>query len=344
MERITFGTLPNGQIAELVTLSNRNGLTVRITNYGGIITELHVPDREGLLKDVVLGFDSLEPYLAAHPYFGAIVGRAAGRISKGEFEIDGKRYALAINDPPNHLHGGLVGFDKKLWTIESDSGQTGESLKLSCSSPDSEEGYPGNVHVEVTYSLTEDNELAIHYEATSDQATPISLTNHSYFNLNGEGSGNILDHQLQIFADRYTPTDKYLTFTGKLLSLDGLPNDFKTPALIGSRIDRLLKNHGDNYVVNRSSNELTLAARLVSPESGRVMETLTTQDCLQFYTGKYLDGTLTGKSGNPYNAHTALCLECQGYPDAVNHDAFGSVALSPDEKYQHTTVYRFSNL
>ena len=333
--------MPGGEAAHLFTLTNRAGFEVSITNYGGIVTTIRVPDAEGRRVDVALGFDSLDAYLGGHPYFGAITGRVAGRLTHGEFTLDGRDYRLALNNPPNHLHGGLVGLDKRLWAVES-AGKN-EKLKLTYFSPDGEEGYPGNVPLAVEYSVTENNELCIDYVATTDRSTLLNLTNHTYFNLAGEGCGDIRDHQLTIFADRYTPTDEQMTLSGNSAPVDGRANDFRESTRIGDRLAGLLNNHGDNYVLCCHGRVLSLAARLLEPVSGRGLEVLTTEPCLQFYTGKFLDGSLVGKGGKRYGSHAGLCLECQKFPAALGRPEFETTALRPGETYRQTTIYRFTS-
>jgi len=336
----SFGQLPDGTAVDLYTLTNANGLVAKITSFGTIITELHVPDRKGNLGDVVLGFDSFAPYLKEHPFFGATVGRVANRIAKGRFTLDGKTYPLAVNNGPNHLHGGLKGFDKKLWKAEP---LTGAVVRFSYTSPDGEEGYPGTLAVTVTMTLTDANELRLDYAATTDKPTPVNLTNHSFFNLAGTGSA--LGHQLMIAADNYTPTDSALIPTGEVKSVKSTPLDFTTPQLIGARFAQL---HNDpvgydiNYVLNGGGRSLALAARVLEPGSGRVMEVHTTQPGVQLYTGNYLDGSLTGKRGQVYQRHDGFCLETQHFPDSVNQPNFPSVILRPGEVYGHTTIFKFS--
>lgn len=342
MNRFPFGFLPDGRECHLYILRNAAGLEAKIATYGGIVTELHVPDRSGSLADVVLGFKSLAEYLNGHPYFGAITGRAAGRLTQGKFRLDGKDYQLAVNNPPNHLHGGIVGFDKRLWQAHDASDHATDRLRLSYVSPEGEEGYPGTVTVTVEYELTSRNELRITYTATTDQPTLLNLTNHSYFNLNGEGSGDILSHWLRVSADRVTPADFDLTLDGRIASLAGEPNDFRVPAPIGSRIEGLLHQHGDSYLVNRSGPQETVVAALWAPESGRLLEVSTTEPTLQFYTGRFLDGTLTGKSGRKYGRHAGACLECQRYPEALGRPEFDTIELRPGQTYRQVTTYRFS--
>jgi aldose 1-epimerase len=338
-----FGTLPTGETVEEYTLTNANGVTLKFITYGGIINELHIPDRHGVKADVVLGFNDLAGYLEPHPYFGTITGRVAGRITGGKFTLDGRNYELLVNNPPNHLHGGALGFDKRLWKaqIVEVAGST-TAVKLTYRSPHGEEGYPGNLDVAVTYSLSDANEVIIQYEAVTDQATPVSLTNHSYFNLAGEGNGTIEHHQLQISSAEIVLTDSQMTLLGQRAPVTGLPNDFNQPKPLADALPRLLNSHGDNYLVAHTNGKsLRLVARLEDPASGRVMEALTTEDCLQLYTAAYLDGSLTGKSGRPYSRFGGLCLECQGYPDGVNHPELGNIILRPEEAYRQTTIYRF---
>src|ERR1035438_9161278 len=295
-----FGKLPDGTAVDLYTLTNANGLAAKVTSYGAIITELHVPDRRGVLGDIVLGFDNLDQYLKGHPYFGATVGRVANRIAKGRFTLDGKTYALATKNGPNHLHGGLKGFDKVIWKAEP---QAGATVKFTYTSPDGEEGYPGTLAVAVTMSLTDANELRLDYGATTDKPAPVNLTNHSYFNLAGEGSA--LDHTMMIAADSFTPSDSALIPTGEIKPVKGTPLDFTTPPCIGSRFAQLNANppgYDDNYVLNARGDVLALAARVCEARSGRVMEVHTTQPGVQFYTGNFLNGLLTGKRGVVYRS------------------------------------------
>lgn len=347
VQQSPFGKLPDGQAIEQYTLTNRHGIVAKIITYGGIVTELHVPDRNGTSADVALGFNNVDQYLAGHPYFGALVGRVANRIAKGKFSLDGKEYALAVNNGPNSLHGGLKGFDKQVWKARPVSSPDGPSLELTTTSPDGEEGYPGTLTTRVVYTLTDRSELKIDYTATTDKATPVNLTNHSYFNLAGEGSGNVLRHVLMLNANHYTPADDTLIPTGELAPVEGTPLDFRRSTPIGARIEDLEGKGGPggydhNFVLNSDAGALTLAARVEEPGSGRVMEVLTTQPGVQLYTGNFLDGTLKGKSGRAYRKHDAFCLETQHFPDSVNHPNFPSTILRPGETYHETTVYRFS--
>lgn len=338
-----FGNLPDGRQVHLFTLSNGLGLACDITNYGGIVTAIRVTRPDQSVADVVLGFNKLEDYLGPHPFFGTLVGRVAGRISGAKFLLDGHEYPLAANDAPNHLHGGLTGFDKQLWQAEPAANADEASLRLSYLSPDGEEGYPGNVRVTVTYAVTQKNELVIRYEAETDQATPLSLTNHSYFNLAGEGSGDIFDHVLQVFSDEIAATDESMTLLGHRAPVARDTNDFNQPRRLGDAIPVLLNNHGDNHFIRRSSKgELARTAILSHPASGLTLTTLTTQETVQIYSAAILDGTLVGKSGIPYVKHAGFCLECQGCPGAVHTPALGNIILRPRERYDHTTVYAFS--
>jgi aldose 1-epimerase len=293
--------------------------------------------------DVVLGFNNLEDYLGLHPCLGTLIGRVAGRISGAKFQLDGREYPLADNDAPNHLHGGPMGFDKQLWQAEPSSTAEEAMLCLRYLSPDGEEGYPGNVRVKVTYAVTQKNELVIRYEAETDQATPLSLTNHSYFNLAGEGSGDIFDHVLQVFSDEIAATDESMTLLGHRAPVAQGVNDFNHPRRLGDAIPVLLNNHGDNHFIRRSTKgELARTAVLTHPASGLTMTTMTTQETVQIYSAAILDGTLVGKSGIPYVKHAGFCLECQGCPGAVHTPALGDIILRPGERYDHTTVYAFS--
>jgi aldose 1-epimerase len=345
LEKKDFGKTPDGTAVDLYVLTNANGMQAKIITYGAIVTELHVPDRDGKLDDVVLGFDDLKGYLAGHPFFGATVGRVANRIAKGQFTLDGKEYKLATNNGPNHLHGGLKGFDKAVWKAEPRQIPDGVAVQFSHRSPDGEEGYPGNLSATVTYTLTNANELKIDYTATTDQATPVNLTNHSYFNLAGPRSGTILGHELMLAADNYTPADATLIPTGEIRPVQGTPLDFTTPATIGSRINQLKGDpagYDHNYVLNGGGKSLALGARVHEPKTGRVMEMFTTEPGVQLYTGNFLDGKLKGKGGVVYQKHQGFCLEAQHFPDSVNHANFPSVILRPGMTYTQTTVYKFS--
>ena len=331
------------------TLTNSQGMQLKVTNYGAVITELHVPDRAGNLADVVLGYHDVADYINAvdKPYFGAVVGRYGNRIARGKFTLDGAESTLALNNYPNSLHGGTIGFDKVVW----DAAIVGENrLRLTYRAKDGEEGYPGNLTAEVTYTLTDDNELVVDYHATTDKATPVNLTQHSYFNLKGEGAGTILDHELLINADRYTPVDATLIPTGELAPVEGTPFDFRTAKKIGRDIaaggEQLGYGNGydHNWVLQRTkaADELELAARLSEPTTGRVMEVWTTEPGVQFYCGSFLKGQLQGKSGQPYVFRGGLCLETQHFPDSPNQPSFPNTILRPGESYDTQTVFKFS--
>jgi len=343
VEKTEFGKLSDGTVVDMYTLTNANGLVAKIITYGAIVTELHVPDKNGTLGDVVLGFDNLDQYVKGHPYFGAIVGRVANRIALGKFTLNGKDYTLAVNNSPNHLHGGVKGFDKVVWKAEPTRSKDGPAVKLTYRSPDGEEGYPGNLDVTVVYTLTNKNALRIEYTATTDQDTPVNLTNHSYFNLAGQG--DIGSHELLLNADRYTPTDDTLIPTGEIKPVKGTPLDFTTAHPIGDHLAEVggdPKGYDHNYVLNGGGKNLTLAARVYEPTTGRVLEMYTTEPGVQLYTGNFLDGTLTGKGGIVYKQHSAFCLEAQHFPDSVNHPDFPSVILKPGKIYRQRTEYVFS--
>jgi aldose 1-epimerase len=343
-----FGTTADGTGVDLYTLTNANGCEAKITNYGGIVVALHVPDREGNLSDVVPGFDSFEPYLGDHPYFGALIGRYGNRIGKARFTLDGVEYELAANNGENHLHGGLRGYDKVVWTAESIEDTDGPVLKLEYLSPDMEEGYPGNLSIEVLYRLTDDNGLRIDYRATTDKKTVLNLTHHSYFNLKDAGASDILGHEMMIAADRFTVVDEDVIPTGELRNVEGTPMDFREPVAIGARIDQddeQLKFGGGydhNWVLNNQDGSLALAARVHEPTTGRIMEVYTTEPGVQFYTGNFLDGSQVGKGNVRYEHRSGFCLETQHYPDSPNKPEFPSTVLEPGEVYTQTTIYRFS--
>ena len=344
LSKMIFGKTPDGTPVELYVLKNGQ-ITVKVMTYGAIITEIDTPDRNGKKGDVVLGFDSLEGYLGKHPYFGATVGRVANRIAKGKFTLNGQEYTLAVNDGPNTLHGGLKGFDKVIWKAEPISRPDGPSIKLTRRSPDGEEGYPGNLDVSVQFTVTEQNELKIEYTATTDKATPINLSNHSYFNLAGRTTEPVLGHELMLAADHYTPVDETLIPTGEIAPVAGTPLDFTKPTDIGARIKELKgepTGYDHNFVLNSGGKSLALAVRVYEPKTGRVMELSTTEPGVQFYTGNFLDGTITGKDGIAYRQHHAFCLEAQHYPDSIHHANFPSAVLEPGKTYTQTTVYKFS--
>lgn len=337
----------DGQKVYLYTLRNANGLLAKITNYGGILTELHVPDRAGKFGDVVLGFERLDQYLARHPYFGAMIGRVANRIARGRFTLDGLEYQLAANNGPNHLHGGIKGFDKKVWKATAEITPSGPRLILTSTSPDGEEGYPGTVRVTVSYVLTHSDELRIEMKATTEKATPVNIAHHSYWNLAGHHSGDILKHELMLKGDRYTPVDETLIPTGAIEPVKGTPFDFTQPKPIGKDVDQLPRAAGSpggydhNFVVNGEIGQLRLAARVHEPSSGRIMEIYTTQPGVQFYTGNFLDGSMVGKGGAVYKKHGGLCLETQHYPDSINKPNFPSCVLRPGQRYDHVMVHKF---
>jgi aldose 1-epimerase len=355
--RVPFGKTSAGKAVDLYALSIDKGMTVKVMTYGATVTEVWAPDRAGQLSDVTLGFDSLKGYeQKGSPFFGCVVGRYANRIAKGRFTLDGQEYKLATNNEPNHLHGGVKGFDKYVWELKDErrgrrsfpGGKSGKvefvSITLRHVSPDGDEGYPGKVTAEVTYTLTERNELRIDYKATTDKPTVINLTNHAYFNLAGHDKGDILDHELTLSASRYTPADSTLIPTGKIESVKDTPFDFTKPMTIGSRIGKLKGNPGGydvNFVIDGKPGTLRPAAVVREPKSGRVMEMETTEPGVQFYTGNFLDGR-KGKGGAVYKKQTGFCLEAQRYPDTPNHKDFPTAVLRPKETYAQTTVYRFT--
>lgn len=347
-----FGKTKQEESVSIYTLSNNKGMKAEITNYGGIVVRLIVPGRNNSFSDVVLGFNTLNEYLKDTPYFGAIVGRYANRIAYGRFTIDSKEYKLAINDTPGgipcQLHGGIKGFDKVVWKAEPSVENGIPQLKLHYVSKDGEENYPGNLSVTVTYSLTDNNELRIDYYAVTDKATVLNLTNHSYFNLKGEGSGDILDHEVMINAGKFTPVNRGLIPTGELKEVKDTPFDFTSSHKIGERINsdneqlKYSNGYDQNWVLSTEAGELKMAAAVYEPTTGRFMEVLTTQPGVQFYTGNFLDGHLKGKSGTPYKKGNAFCLETQHFPDSPNHPEFPGTMLRPGEEFKSTTIYRFS--
>lgn len=347
MTKERWGTLPSGEEIHLYTLRNSSGIEARITNYGGRLVSLKTPDRHGRFEDIVLGFDDLDGYLAKNPYFGAIVGRYANRIAGGQFTLGLKTYHLAKNNGENSLHGGIKGFDKVAWQIMDEGAGIEPWLQFNYLSPDGEEGYPGRLNATVRYSLTSANELIIEYLATSDQTTVLNLTNHSYFNLAGQKSGNILDHLVEINADAFTPVDAHLIPTGELRRVAGTPFDFRRLEAIGKRIvedDEQLKlgwGFDHNYVLNGERKTPKLAARAVDPASGRGLEVHTTQPGMQFYTGNHLDGSGRGKGGNISGFRSAFCFETQHFPDSPNHAEFPSTELKPGQEYRHNTTFKF---
>jgi aldose 1-epimerase len=345
----TFGEY-EGKKVDLYTLKNAHGMEVKITNYGGIVTSIKVPDKNNKFDDVVLGFNNLKDYLGNNPFFGAIIGRYANRIGNAKFSIDGKEYQLAKNNWANSLHGGVKGFDKVLWEAEPVTGKdNSQSLKLTYMSKDGEEGFPGNLDVTVTYTLTDDNSFQIDYLATTDKATVVNLSNHTYWNHAGEGSGNILEHQLMLNAAGFTPVDRGSIPTGEIRPVEGTPMDFRRPLAVGARIgsdyEQLKFGNGydHNWVINASDDEKpALAATVYEPVSGRYMEVFTTEPGIQFYSGHFLNENIIGKSGRGYGARSALCLETQHYPDSPNKPEFPPVVLKPGEIYRTTTIYTFS--
>jgi len=349
LSQAPFGALPTGEPIRVFTLQNAHGVEVRAIEYGGIIVSLHTPDRSGVLADIVLGFNDLDGYLAGSPYFGAIAGRYANRIANGRFTLDGKTYQLAVNNGPNALHGGLKGFDKAVWRGELGTTDRGIRVRFRYTSRDGEEGYPGTLNTTVTYTLTDNNELIVDYEATTDKATPINLTQHSYFNLAGEGAGDVLGHVLTINADRIVPVDSTLIPTGDLAPVAGTPFDFRTPTAIGARIDedhpQIERGRGydHTFVLTRNAGDTGLvhAARVVEPSSGRTLDVATTEPGVQFYTGNFLDGTLTGKGGRAYGQRYGFCLETHHYPDSPNKPQFPSTILRPGETFRSKTVFTF---
>jgi aldose 1-epimerase len=349
--RASFGRTAAGQAAEIFTLTNSHGIEVRLTNYGGIITSLRTPDRSGHFDDIVLGYDSLSGYLRDTPYFGAIVGRYGNRIAGGRFTIDGTTYRLAVNNGPNSLHGGLRGFDKVVWNAAPFQNAGGVGVALDYSSADMEEGYPGTLRTHVTYTLTNDNRLIVDYLATTDKPTPVNLTQHSYWNLAGDGSRDILAHVLTINADAMTPVDTTLIPTGEIAPVAGTPFDFRMPTPIGLRIDqrqnqqiRFGGGYDHNFVLNRagvSADSLVHAGRVAEPSTGRTLDIYTTEPGMQFYTGNFLDGSITGKAGHVYHYRYGLALETQHYPDSPNHPAFPSTILRPGQQYKTRTIFAF---
>lgn len=350
--KTSFGALseaPDSPQADLYTMTNRNGMEVAITNYGGIIVSLKAPDKSGKMADVVLGFDNVSGYVKnPSPYFGALIGRYGNRIGHARFKLKGVEYKLAKNNGENSLHGGLKGFDKVLWTVSNVSTPAAAALQLSYTSKDGEEGYPGTLTAQVVYMLTDKNELSVDYSATTDKDTVLNLTNHSYFNLAGQGEGTILQNELLLNADRYTPVDAGLIPTGKIEPVKGTPFDFTKATAIGARIKdshpqmKLGGGYDHNFVLNKSDSSLTKAAEVYEPQSGRVLEVLTTEPGVQLYTSNFLDGTITGKAGKVYPRNAALCLETQHYPDSPNKPEFPTTVLKPGDRFQSKTVFRFS--
>jgi aldose 1-epimerase len=346
-----FGTLPTGESVNLYTLKNGYGTEVQLTNYGGIITSIKAPDRNGRIADIVLGYDNLDGYLKSSPYFGAIVGRYANRIARGKFTLDGETYTLPVNNGPTSLHGGIRGFDKVVWTAKPFENKEGQGVVLEYTSRDGEEGYPGTLRVRVTYTLAADDRLIVDYRANADKATPVNLSQHTYWNLSGDASKSILDHFIVINADSITPVDSTLIPTGEIRPVEGTPFDFRNPKRIGKDIDqkqddqiRYGNGYDHNFVlrrINPAPNSFTLAAQLVDPSSGRVLDVQTTEPGLQFYSGNFLDGTITGKGGAVYRFRNGLCLETQHYPDSPNHPNFPTTIVRPGHEYKSRTVFEF---
>ncbi|MCX7797485.1 MAG: galactose mutarotase [Melioribacter sp.] len=347
IQKDLFGTLPNGENVYIYTLTNDNGMEIKIINYGATIVSLKVPDKNNKFDDVVMGYDNLEDYINGSSYFGCIVGRYGNRINKGKFTLDGKEYQLTINDGENHLHGGTTGFNKVLWNAEPFSTDSSQSLKLTYISKDGEQGYPGNLKIEVIYTLNNNNELIIDYLGETDKPTILNPTHHSYFNLSGSFENTILDHELMIDADYITPINNQLIPTGELMKVENTPFDFKTFHKIGERInenhEQLIfgKGYDHNWVLNNYNGEIRKVAELYERSSGRVMEVITDQPGIQFYSGNFLNKSIKGKNGTIYDYRTGLCLETQHYPDSPNHPNFPSVVLRPGEKYKQKTIYRF---
>lgn len=349
IEKSTFGTLPNGQQVDSYTLKNKKGMEVAIMTYGGIITSLKVPNKDGKSEEVVLGFNSLEQYTKPNPYFGALIGRYGNRIAKGKFSLDGKEYSLAINNEPNALHGGPDGFHRVVWTaVESKGGATAASLKLKYLSKDMEEGYPGNLTVFVTYTLHDDNSLEVSYEATTDKKTIVNLTQHSYFNLSADFTKPILDHEITIDADKLVPVNATLIPTGELTDVANTPFDFRKPKLVGKDIeakDEQIKRglgYDHCWVLNNQNKGERFAASAYEPKSGRFLEVFTDQPGIQFYTGNFLDGTLPMRDKGVYAHRTGFCLETQHYPDSPNQKTFPSTVINPGENYKTKTTFKFS--
>jgi len=342
MKSRCFGKLPSGESIEAFTLTGSGGASLEFMTYGGIVRSIQMPDRDGILADVVLGFDSLEPYLAGHPFFGAITGRVAGRIPGGRFTLEGKTWELTKNDGPNHLHGGFQGLDKRIWNAKPHTRADGaDSVRLTCHSPDGEEGYPGKTRFCVDYTLTRDNVFMIESAVTSDRLTPVSLTHHSYFNLAGEGSADIFDHHLVIFSDQIISVDERLTPLGRAQSVIGSASDFLSPRRLGDAIPHLFQRHGDCYALS-VGGQMSLAARVWDPTSGRTLSISTNERCLQFYTGAFLDCKSVGKAGHSYLPFAGLCFECEGYPAGVDYPEFGSILVAPGHTQHRATSYAFS--
>jgi aldose 1-epimerase len=350
MKKQVFGKTSDGRQVDLYTLTNQGGMQVAITNFGGIIVSVKVPDRNGRVDDVVLGYDDVDGYIKDKAFFGAAIGRYGNRIAGGKFTLDGTTYTLPKNDGDNTLHGGPEGFNKRLWAAADTSGASGQSLQLTYLSKDGEEGFPGNLSAKIVYTLTDENELIIHYFATTDKQTVVNLTNHSYFNLAGQGNGDILGHELMIRGDRITAVNGVLIPTGELRPVKDTPFDFTRPVPIGARVNqddpqlKLGRGYDHNWVLNSpGTGAPALVAEAYDPKAGRVLQVLTTEPGLQLYSGNFLDGTIHGKGGNVYNHRYGFCLETQHFPDSPNHPTFPSTALKPGQTYSTTTILRFSN-
>jgi len=342
IEKAPYGNLPDGRQADLYTLTNAKGVRVKLTNYGAITVSLEVPDKDGKASDVTLGYGTLDGWLTNTSYFGATVGRYANRIAKGQFTLDGQTYTLATNNGENHLHGGIKGFDKVLWDAERVQTDGAVGVKFTYLSKDGEEGFPGNLQVTALYTLTRDNEFKVEFSATTDKPTIVNLAHHTYWNLRGPENGDILGHELMLNADQYTPVDAGLIPTGELKPVKDTPMDFTTPTAIGARIAQVEGGYDHNFVLRDYGKGVRLAARVVEPKSGRVMEIHTDQPGIQFYSGNFLDGTVKGKGGVAYKKHYGFCLETQHYPDSPNKPDFPPVVLRPGEKYTHTMIHKFS--
>ncbi|MDT0649499.1 aldose epimerase family protein [Autumnicola edwardsiae] len=348
IEKSDFGTTPQGEQVEMYTLKNTGGMEVKIITYGGRITSLKAPDKNGDYEDVVLGFDTIEQYSEDNPYFGALVGRYGNRIAGGKFSLDGEEYELAQNNGENHLHGGEKGFDKVIWDATPEEGENSSSLKLTYTSEDMEEGYPGKLETTVTYTLTDDNSLDVKYEATTDKKTIVNLTQHAYFNLSGDFSETILDHIVTINADQFVPVDESLIPTGEIREVAGTPFDFREPKAVGEEInadnEQIMRGGGydHNWVLNNQDSGMRMAASAYEPDSGRFLEVFTDEPGMQLYTGNFLNGSLPAQGGGNYEKRTGICFETQHYPDTPNQEGFPSVVLEPGEKYTSNTSFRFS--
>ncbi len=347
-EKTSFGKMPDGQTVEKYTLRNASGMEIDVITYGGIITRWTAPDKNGSYEDIVLGFDDLQQYLDGNPYFGALIGRYGNRIAKGKFSLDSETYTLATNDGENHLHGGEKGFDKVVWQAKAESTAEGASLELTYTSADGEEGYPGKLDVKVTYTLNGNNELDVRYEATTDKPTIVNLTQHSYFNLSGDFTQSVLDHELFLDADAYLPVDGGLIPTGELRAVSGTPFDFKQPKLMGKEINveneqlKLGKGYDHCWALNPKEGNYGLAAAAYHPKTGRLLEVYTDEPGIQFYSGNFLDGTLPAQKGGTYGQRAGFCLETQHYPDTPNQEGFPSVRLNPGETYSSRTTFKLS--